>query len=68
MSEAPHYFECQEADPADWQLKMAKELGYVPPGCLLGGIVVMAEVTAGRSPCWGCNGPRERCGGQGKQP
>lgn len=62
----PHYFEQAQADADDTQLGMAKIMGYVPKGCLLGGAVAMAEVTAGNSPCWGCNGPREKCGGKPK--
>jgi len=59
-----HYFELAEADQDDWQLGMAKMQGYVPQTCLLGGVVVMAEVSAGRNPCWGCAGPRARCHGK----
>jgi len=58
-----HYFEQQEADKDDFQLGMAKMQGYVPPGCLLGGVVVMDEVRSGRNPCLGCEGPRDKCGG-----
>lgn len=60
----PHYFRQQEADADDMQLGMAKMQGYVPKTCLLGGAVVMGEVNVGRNPCWGCEGPRERCGGK----
>lgn len=63
----PHYFDEPEPDPTDWQLSMAKGQGYVPAGCLLGGAVVMAEVNGCRNPCWGCNGPRGRCGGAEKR-
>lgn len=63
----PNYFEQDKADADDVMLGMAKMQGYVPHGCLLGGVVVMAETQAGRSACWGCNGPRERCGGQPKR-
>lgn len=63
----PHYFEQEKADGDDIQLAMAKAQGYVPGSCLLGGPVVMGEVRAGRSPCWGCEGPRDRCGGQPKR-
>lgn len=63
-----HYFEQEAADADDMLLGMAKMQGYVPPGCLLGGMVVMAETNAGNNPCWGCNGPREKCGGQAKRP
>lgn len=62
----PHYF-TQEKPDNDILLEMAKFQGYVPPGCLLGGMVVMSEVNKGDSPCWGCNGPREKCGGQPKR-
>lgn len=61
------YFADEQADPSDMLLGMAKMQGYVPQGCLLGGPVVMDEVRRGNSPCWGCNGPRERCGGKPKR-
>ncbi len=64
MSEPLHYFDRPEADPNDWALGMAKVQGYVPAGCLLGGVTVMHEVHAGRNPCWGCAGPRDKCGGK----
>lgn len=63
----PHYFRQAAADADDAQLGMAKTQGYVPAACLLGGRVVMGEVAAGRNPCWGCEGPRERCGGKPKR-
>ena len=63
----PHYFEQETADADDMQLGMAKMQGYVPKTCLLGGPVVMGEVAANRSPCWGCEGPREKCHGKPKQ-
>ena len=58
-----HYFDQEKADKDDMQLAMSMLQGYVPPTCLLGGPVVWAEVSAGRNPCWGCEGPREKCGG-----
>ncbi len=60
----PHYFDQEKPDADDMSLLMATHQGYVPTGCLLGGIVVMAEINAGRDPCGGCSGPRERCGGR----
>lgn len=63
----PHYFEQEAADADDMMLGMAKMQGYVPQGCLLGGMVVMAETQEGRNACWGCNGPREKCGGKPKR-
>jgi hypothetical protein len=63
----PHYFEQPAADPDDMLLGMARMQGYVPQTCLLGGPVVMAEINAGRNPCWGCNGPREKCHGKPKE-
>lgn len=62
----PHYFEQEKADADDMMLGMAKMQGYVPNACLLGGMVVMAEVRDGKDPCRGCNGPREKCGGRAK--
>lgn len=63
----PHYFEQQTADNDDMLLTMAKMQGYVPKTCLLGGMVVMAEVQDGKSPCSGCNGPREKCHGKARK-
>ena len=63
----PHYFEQTEADQDDMQLGMAKMQGYVPQACLLGGTVVMDEINKGRNPCWGCKGPRDKCGGKDKR-
>lgn len=63
----PHYFDQTKADENDAMLGMAIMQGYVKGSCLLGGIVVMREVQAGKNPCWGCNGPREKCGGKPKQ-
>lgn len=63
----PHYFAQISADQDDMALGMAKMQGYVPAGCLLGGAVVMSEVNSGRNPCWGCEGPRDRCGGKPKR-
>lgn len=62
----PHYFSQVAADTDDHLLEMAKMQGYVPLTCLLGGPVIMAEVTASRNPCSGCEGPRERCHGKPK--
>jgi len=63
----PHYFEQNKPDADDMLLAMAKFQGYVPSNCLLGGPTVMAEVQLQRSPCMGCEGPREKCGGKPKQ-
>lgn len=60
----PHYFEQPEADQDDMALAMAKQQGYVPLTCLLGGATVMSEVSKGRDACYGCNGPRNVCGGR----
>lgn len=64
----PHYFNQPEADADDFFLGMAKMQGYVLQGCLLGGDTVMAETNAGRKACWGCAGPRDRCGGDAARP
>jgi len=58
------YFSQEKPDEDDFMLEMAKGQGYVPVNCLLGGMIVMDEVKSGRNPCWGCNGPREKCGGK----
>ena len=62
----PHYFDQEKPDSDDMQLEMAKMQGYVPQGCLLSGVIVMSEIGVGKSPCAGCNGPREKCGGKPK--
>lgn len=62
-----HYFDLLTASPLDIQLKMAIGQGYVPATCLIGGSVAMSEVTAGRDPCSGCDGPRDRCRGRPKR-
>ena len=60
----PHYFEQDAPDTDDMMLQMAIHQGYVPPGCLLGGVVVMAIIGDGGDPCEGCAGPRARCQGR----
>ena len=40
----PHYFEQAMPDKDDYMLGMSVLQGYVPPTCLLGGIVVMATL------------------------
>lgn len=62
-----HYFDQDTAPESDMALGMAKQQGYVPKSCLLGGNVAMSEVMAGRDPCAGCEGPREKCGGRPKR-
>ncbi len=62
-----NYFAQETPDADDIMLEMAKGQGYVPVGCLLGGMVAMSEVNKGNNPCWDCNGPREKCGGQPKR-
>lgn len=63
----PHYFDQEKADAGDFMLGMATMQGYVPMTCLLGGPVVMGEVNAGRDPCAGCEGPRDKCKGRPKR-
>ena len=60
----PHYFDQEAADKDDIMLVMAKGQGYIPPKCLLGGMVVMGLLNEGKRPCDGCNGPRDKCGGK----
>ena len=45
-------------------LGLAVKQGYVPRTCLLRGALVLAEIKAGRNPCWGCASHRENCDGQ----
>ena len=61
-----HYFDQEKADDTDILLSIAKRQGYVPENCLLSGEVVMAEVNSRKSPCKGCEGPREKCKGKVK--
>ncbi len=60
-----HYFDMDKA-PSDTKLEMAIHQGYVPATCLLAGAIVLDEVNKGRNPCWGCEGPRAKCGGRPK--
>jgi hypothetical protein len=62
-----HYFDQDKADADDHKLGMAIMQGYIPQTCLLSGAIVMAAVFAGDSPCWGCNGPRDKCHGKPKR-
>ena len=62
-----HYFDQEHADPDDFLLKQAIRQGYVPETCLLNGKIVMDEIKKGRNPCWGCEGPREKCHGKPKK-
>lgn len=45
--------------------------GYVPRTCTMddkfAGPLIFAEVSAGRSPCWGCNEDRSACKGKPKR-
>lgn len=59
-----YYFEQDEPDDNDWQLKMCIGQGYVPTTCLLGGSVVWYEIQRSHDPCAGCNGPRNKCKGR----
>jgi len=63
----PHYFNQESADTDDLMLELAKMQGYVPDTCLLSGMVVMDEINKGKSPCWECEGPRDKCQGKPKQ-
>jgi hypothetical protein len=60
------YFDQSKADDDDFMLTMAKDQGYVPQTCLLGGFVVMAEVNNGNDACSGCNCPRDKCQGRSR--
>jgi len=52
--------------------QMMIEQRYVPPTCTLpdemAGPVIYAEVSAGRSPCDGCNEDRSKCNGSPRDP
>jgi hypothetical protein len=60
----PHYFNDVSEAQSDMALNMAKGQGYVPRGCLLGGIIVMGLVNRGDDPCRGCACPRDLCNGR----
>lgn len=60
----PHYFEMDEAPESDVMLRLAKQQGYVPNGCLLAGRIVMGLVNEGKDPCKGCHSDRNKCGGR----
>lgn len=62
-----HYFDQDEADPADFLLRAAKDQGYVPQTCLLGGLTVMSEMNGHRDPCAGCHCNRSKCQGRPEQ-
>jgi len=66
MSESKrlHYFDLDEAPDDDWMLSMAKDQGYVPRGCLLGGLTVMTVVNESKDPCRGCACDRAKCSGR----
>jgi hypothetical protein len=59
-----HYFDQKEPDKDDLLLQMAKEQGYVPNTCLLGGQTVMGLVNSGKDPCDGCKCDRSKCCGR----
>jgi hypothetical protein len=52
--------------------QMMIEQGYVPPTCTLpdemAGPIIYSEVSAGRSPCDGCNEDRLKCKGRPSDP
>lgn len=52
--------------------KVMIEQGYVPTTCTIpdeiAGLIIYAEVSAGRSPCDSCNEDRSMCGGKPKDP
>lgn len=64
MSAALQYFDLNEAPASDTALAIAKEGGYVPENCLLGGDVVLFLVFDSLDPCRDCAGPRVKCGGR----
>lgn len=59
-----NHFERPADAAADGLLQQCVHQGWVPPGCVLGGELVMVLMNAGRDPCAGCRGPRHRCGGR----
>jgi len=63
----PHYFDQEKADEDDLMLQMCITQGYVPPTCLLGGIVVLGATRENNDACIGCQGPRDKCKGRSGQ-
>jgi hypothetical protein len=61
-----HYFHQPEPDPDDALLLEARRSGWVPEGCLLGG-VVLKSLSHLERPCYACSAPRSRCGGLPKR-
>lgn len=61
-----HYFNQEKADTDDGMLQLCITQGYVPGTCLLGGMVIMAEMNSSHDPCAGCAGPREKCHGRAR--
>lgn len=60
------YFTQASADTDDLILIKAIDDGHVPPGCLLGGIVIRELRDGGDDPCTLCDCDRARCGGRPK--
>lgn len=52
-------------------IKILSQQGYVPSTCTLPDppafALIMSEIRAGRSPCWGCNHDRSVCRGDPKR-
>ena len=53
-------------------IEMLSKQGYIPSTCTLpeelAFPLVMAEISAGRNPCWGCSLDRAVCNGQPRRP
>jgi len=48
----------------DDMLKLCKQQGYVPPGCVLPGVIVYGLTNKQGDACKGCNEDRAKCGGR----
>jgi hypothetical protein len=63
--------ELQELPRDEAAIRILSQQGYVPSTCTLPAPVafplIMSEVGAGRSPCWGCNHDRAVCHGEPKR-
>ncbi|HEC66826.1 MAG TPA: hypothetical protein ENI23_16245 [bacterium] len=59
-----HYFDNPEAAETDTMLKIVIRQGYVPPKCLLGGLIVLSLINEGKDPRAECNSDRSICRGR----
>lgn len=56
------------SDERDIMREMCAQQGWVPPTCLLPGMVVFGLMQRNEDPCAGCNHDRIRCKGRPRKP